>query len=182
MVEPFNNIRRANYETDLDFLFELVNSTHDKTNRHCPGLKRWGFDKSSEWVRKDIENMWVYREDSSAKEGRDILACICIKVNEDGKACITLLTVHEEHQGKGIGGRLMDFAETFGSKCEVQIWSYHTRVHQFYIKRGYEVTGSLPLTTWVSPEDIAMPECTSLVLLKVHRGDTFGKLGPNEEG
>ena len=198
MPEPlywYKNIRRAKIETDRDVLFELVNTTHAKDNTHCPHLKRWGEDESAIGVRKDIEYIWVYLEDGGPtyppltekkkkeeqKDMRAILGCICIVVDDAGNTTISLLTVHEDHQGKGIASKLMDFAETFGRKTEVMVYEHLPKVHDFYIKRGYEVVESQTLTTWLRPHDIPIPECKAHVLRKVHNVIKSWRREENEE-
>jgi ribosomal protein S18 acetylase RimI-like enzyme len=70
------------------------------------------------------------------------------------------LAVHPQHQGKGLAGKLMDFAEAYGldhdySSIRLDAFSRNRQVLQFYENRGYQKRGEVFFAGRVHPS-IAM--------------------------
>ena len=54
---------------------------------------------------------------------------------------IEALFVAPEHQGKGVGGKLMEYVKTLSPRWTVNVYSENSRAVNFYFSQGFIVTG-----------------------------------------
>ena len=64
-------------------------------------------------------------------------------------ALIGPFAVDKNFQGRGIGRRLLDFAETFAPTTEVEVVSCRTDTFPMYERRGYKVVAKEPITNFI---------------------------------
>ena len=123
------SIRKAVYEKDLDTLYDLINSENGKDI--FKNVKRLGNDKNSSQVKFYIDHMWVWEHDGK------VIGYVAIIERDSNIKSVQVLTVHHDHQGQGIGSKLMDFVESCGGVIHVYVYEAHERVKNFYTRRGY---------------------------------------------
>jgi GNAT superfamily N-acetyltransferase len=101
--------------------------------------------------------------------GRECLGTVCISEAQKPEysaipwtdihgrvIVIHRLAVHPQHQGKGLSGKLMDFAEGYGlvhnySSIRLDAFSKNRQVLQFYENRGYRKRGEVFFAGRISP-------------------------------
>ena len=64
------------------------------------------------------------------------------------------IAVGKNHQGKGIGKLLLDFAESLAEISEIEVVSCRSDLFPMYHKRGYRTIRRIPITDLLEPEQL----------------------------
>ena len=127
-------IRKATYDQDLEQTHEIINSAYDitvgSTGIACKKSPRWPKDMYHESIKRYMEDMYVYVEND------EILGCIRVILNND-RVNIGPIAVSKEHQKRGIGSKLIDFAESLAKRTEIQVLDCRTDLIPFWENRNY---------------------------------------------
>ena len=141
MPEP--RIRRAT-TADAEDLAEVYRSAY-RENR------RLGFPAKAESVTEREVSDWIreYRVYVATVE-EEVVGGVRLEVTDSERVKLSRLGVHENWKGKGVGSRLLDYAEEAVRDCgHATIWlttpGEHPHLPDFYRGRGYEKTGEYPL-------------------------------------
>jgi ribosomal protein S18 acetylase RimI-like enzyme len=126
--------RQAN-EADLPSIRRVIGAAYDKY--------RGRMDKPPAPLLRDysraLDTMWV--------TGNPVIGLISL-IPTDDSILIENVAVHPEHQGTGLGRRLMEFAEEHARNLQIQrLWLYTNEVmtenQAIYVHLGYRVTKRL---------------------------------------
>lgn len=132
---------------EVQSLFKLVNSAYrGETSR-----KGWTTEADLlDGIRIDEEELLRLIEKEESKlfiyiEKNQILGCINLEQKEN-ELYLGMLTVTPELQGKGIGKKLLQYAENYGrtnkfDRIEMTVITQRTELIDWYIRHGYNKTG-----------------------------------------
>ena len=130
-------IRKASYDQDLKQTHKIINSAYDITMGSsgiaCKKDPRWPQDMHHESIKRYMEDIYVYVEND------EILGCIGVILNNDG-VNIGPIAVSKEHQKRGIGSKLIEFAESFAKRTEIQVLDCRTDLIPLWENRNYKET------------------------------------------
>ncbi|GAA0224709.1 GNAT family N-acetyltransferase [Haladaptatus pallidirubidus] len=136
-------IRRA-APADAERLVSVYRSAY-RENREL------GFPTKAESVTANELSEWIqeYRVYVAEVEG-ELVASVRLEATDSERVKLSRLGVHEERKGKGIGSRLLEYAEEVVQNGDYStIWLTTPEKHPFlpelYRRRGYEETGKYPL-------------------------------------
>lgn len=108
--------------------------------------KNFQLDKFQELYRKWVANsiLKIFADETLIyQEHNQVMGFVTYKINNE-MATIGLIAVHPNYQGKGIGGKLLQFVENNLFKKKVKTLLIATQQNNiaacnFYIKQGYEI-------------------------------------------
>ena len=143
-------IRKAVYDTDAEKLHHIVNSAYT-VEEGDTGIAfkfgpRWLAGIENEDIKKEIQEMYVFESND-----REVLGCIRSNI-KDGVVTSGPFAVHLDHQGKGIGSKLLAYSETLADVSRIYLISLRNDLGQFYVKRGYKEIDRLDLYTYFDEE------------------------------
>ena len=157
-------IRKVNYDKDLIEIHELVNSafdvTYGSTGLAYKKAPRWPKNINHDWIKKDMENMYVY------VENHKILGCVRAIVTND-TFHIGLLAVSKEHQQRGIGSKLVEFAESFAKRVEIEVFECRTDIIPFWEKKNYKEIRKENIENLFPIDRFSRPDIKVLIYEKV---------------
>ena len=81
-------------------------------------------------------------------------------------ALIGPIAVDKNFQGRGIGKRLLDFAETFAVTTEVEVVSCRSDLFPMYERRGYKVVANEPITKFIPESHLTRLDLEFVIMHK----------------
>lgn len=151
-------------ERHLEEICSLMKSCAvDMTAR---GIQQWDESYPNiELVLKDIQNQNLYIfTDAEAVVGCIVMdeqqspqyAQVKWQLNEEPILIIHRMAVSPEMQGKGMGKKLVSFAEEFGRMngyraIRLDAFKGNKNLQNFYVRLGYEAVGEIPLEYTAGP-------------------------------
>ena len=81
-------------------------------------------------------------------------------------ALIGPIAVDKNFQGRGIGKRLLDFAETFAVTTEVEVVSCRSDLFPMYERRGYKVVANEPITKFIPESHLTRLDLDFVIMHK----------------
>lgn len=149
------NITRLS-EADKGYILSLFKAVTAELQKS--GIKQWDrFYPNRFVIGKDLKEQHLF----GVKEKGQVIAVITVDQNQSEKyqtiiwednaekaGCIHRLAVHPEHQGKGIGKQLLQFAEKQvrreGLQCiRLDVFSSNPSAISMYEKAGYQKRGQI---------------------------------------
>ena len=136
-------IREAR-RADAEALAAVYRSAY--TENQQLGFPTKAVSATSETVAEWIEDSRLF----VAEFDDEIVGGVRLKVTDDDRVKLSRLAVHEAWKGEGIGGELLDYAETVVREWgHSTVWLTTPEEHPYlptlYRKRGYEKTARYPL-------------------------------------
>jgi predicted GNAT family N-acyltransferase len=97
-----------------------------------------GLTFSSDDLAKDKDDVHI-----GIFEGNAILACLILTDTGNHTIKMRQVAVDDSHQGKGLGKKLVQFADDYASEKGYKLIHCHARdtAKEFYLKREYKVVG-----------------------------------------
>lgn len=97
-----------------------------------------GLTFSSDDLAKDKDDIHI-----GLFDGEVILACLILTDTGSGTIKMRQVAVDDSHQGKGLGKKLVQFADDHVREKGYKLIHCHARdtAKEFYLKRGYKVVG-----------------------------------------
>ena len=86
---------------------------------------------------------------------------------KDSIALIGPIAVDKNFQGRGVGKRLLDFAESFAKTSEIEVVSSRSDLFPLYERRGYKAVGKLPITTYLSESQLTRLDLDFIIMHKL---------------
>lgn len=146
-------------KNEVDVILQLTKSCGK--HMRAQGIDQWDEDyPDRESIRKDLETETLF----AYREGNQILGIVVVNESqdeeygeihwstseEDKNIVVHRLAVRPDQQGKGIGRKLMDFAEQWAKEnnydaIRLDTYSQNPRNQRFYTNRGYTNLGSVYL-------------------------------------
>ena len=131
-VSPLTQLLRTSFE-EVARQFGLTASNAPKHVSNC----------EESWIREALGKGVSY---FVLEAGEECLGCVALERANSEVCYLERLAVHPEHQGKGLGAALvrhaLDEARRQGAlRVEIGIVAAHTRLHDWYAKRGFVDTG-----------------------------------------
>ena len=81
-------------------------------------------------------------------------------------ALIGPLAVDKNFQGRGIGKRLLDFAESFAATSEVEVVSCRSDLFPMYERRGYQVVAKEPIANFTPESHLTRLDLDFVIMRK----------------
>lgn len=149
-------------KADLPALFELVNLVY----RGETGMRSWtGEAHLLAGQRTDLEQLTEILERpksyiilaTKTSDPVTIVGCANVRATDDGGSFLSMLTVHVDEQKNGLGKALLSEAERFArdalqaKQMSMYVITLRTELIEWYIRRGYEVTGEKREWFWGEP-------------------------------
>merc|ERR1712008_135246 len=126
--------RKATKE-EMPEIMSIVNSAYSVEEGNTGiSFKNTTRFKNLQEVEDCLKNLYVLE----GKLVGQIVGVVCVKMlYENSIASIGPVAVHPDHQGKGYGGKIFDFAESLAKITQIDCVSCRTDLFPFYEKRGY---------------------------------------------
>lgn len=143
------NIIREAKEQDIPFIVKLINLAYEDSH--------W-FKQPCYYERTSVDAIRDY-----LKNGKILIieekACVCLIENNNRIVNISMLSVHPDHQKKGIAKQMMDYVHNLYSEWTFQLEVVDLQPHliNFYSKIGYKQTGKI--TAW---KELGIDEQTNI--------------------
>ena len=140
-------VKAENSNIHIDSIYSILRSCGmDMYNNK--GLTHWLRPYPKESIANDINNKHVFLVEDNGK----FVATFSVYFEYD-YLYLGKLAVLPECSGKGIGGKCLEFAENFAIENNVftvkfDVYDKSTHAIDFYLKRGYVVTGEKPTTNF----------------------------------
>ena len=149
---------RAAVSADIPPLVRVINAAYAVERFFKTGDR---VDRAGVLERLDRGTFLVETDEAGA-----IVACVFVEIQPNGRGYFGLLSVNPDHQGTGLGRRLVEAAEEHcrAAGCrqvDLRVVNLRTELPPFYRKLGYLETGTEPY----SDADATQP-CHFIVMSK----------------
>ena len=129
---------------DIESVFKVVNDAYKVVvGESGESFRKVGRFESIDEVMKINHTLWV------AERQEEIVGVVGMKLQENVVE-IGPLAVPTRYQRMGIGGKLLDFAESQGEISRLSTASVRLANIAMYTKRGYKVVREVPVTEYES--------------------------------
>lgn len=149
----------------MDEIFTLVNTSY-AIEMGKDGL---AFKNENRYFKKEeteahLDQTWVMVENS------DIMGSVTVNV-QDRVGMIGPLAVNPKYQGRGLGSKLLNFAETLTGVSQVDVVSCRTDLLPFYKKRGYVEIQRYPAEDYVPVTHLTRTGLSMVLMQKKNISD-----------